>query len=311
MKLPAWLPRLSDWFLRTSALREARLELERAGGARVPAAEQARLLMEVARRVAEPAESLPRGSRPAALIGLYRDALTWALASEAAPAGDLPEFKTLWARTDRERLRRIAGDEAKLSAVEHWLLAESPAGWLRASNDEAAAVRRFSEGLVWELDAPLRRLDQLRAQRALRLALFAAICGLIVFGIWSIPLGRDLAKDKPFVTSSTNASCDQPRKCGALLFHTKEERNPWVQFDLGAVHSVRRVEVKNRTDCCPERAVPLVVELSTDGSAFSEVDRIDEDFTEWTAKFSSQKARYVRLRVPRVSVLHLEAVVVR
>ena len=51
---------------------------------REAAARQARLVLEVARRTAEPAEALPPGAQPAVVLALYRDAIYWALAARRA-----------------------------------------------------------------------------------------------------------------------------------------------------------------------------------------------------------------------------------
>ena len=69
-----------------------------------------------------------------------------------------------------------------------------------------------------------------------------------------------------------------------------------------------RVRVLNRDDCCAERAIPLVVEVSLDRHGWHEVARRKDQFEDWTAKFSPVSARYVRLRVPRRSILHLKSV---
>jgi hypothetical protein len=77
------------------------------------------------------------------------------------------------------------------------------------------------------------------------------------------------------------------------------------------VKTVKRVEIKNRTDCCGDRAVPLVVEVSQDDKTWTQVARREAEFADWTAKFPKTKARYVRLRVARVAMLHLDEVKIR
>jgi hypothetical protein len=54
--------------------------------------------------------------------------------------------------------------------------------------------------------------------------------------------------------------------------------------------------------------VPLIVEVSNDDQNFQEVVRRTEIFWTWRPSFPTQHARYLRLRVPRRSILHLEAV---
>ena len=80
--------RVFEWIFRRAALGEARAGLRPPDDPREAAARQARLVLEVARRTAEPAEALPPGGQPAVLLALYRDAIYWALGG--APAGPRP-----------------------------------------------------------------------------------------------------------------------------------------------------------------------------------------------------------------------------
>ena len=91
-------------------------------------------------------------------------------------------------------------------------------------------------------------------------------------------------------------------------FHTIEEDNPWVRVDLGAVQRVHAVRVENRTNCCRERALPLAIELSSDGKSWTLVGYRRLLFDTFTQQFASRDARYVRLRVDRRSLLHLRRV---
>src|SRR6188768_1814563 len=78
----------TEWVLRSRALRAARAEVIPRGDRRDHAIRQARLLLEVARRVAEPVERLPQGSRTAVRLGLTRDAVYWVLVGTRSGAGD-------------------------------------------------------------------------------------------------------------------------------------------------------------------------------------------------------------------------------
>ena len=154
----------------------------------------------------------------------------------------------------------------------------------------------------------------------LRLAGLGFVLGSTLYLCWDViepwTLGRDLAAGKPWTASSAWVSCiPEKRNCGGLrsgvFFHTNMEHEPWLRIDLGAEHELQRVELNNRLDCCQERAVPLIVELSKDGTSFRTVARRDEVFEVWRAKFPPERARYVRIRVQRYSALHLERVDVR
>ncbi|HEY5961478.1 MAG TPA: hypothetical protein VIV60_33195, partial [Polyangiaceae bacterium] len=65
------------------------------------------------------------------------------------------------------------------------------------------------------------------------------------------------------------------------------------------------VDVENSRAGVTERAVPLILEVGDDQVAWREVARMTVDFKEWHATFPVVTARYVRLRVPRVTSLHL------
>lgn len=96
-----------------------------------------------------------------------------------------------------------------------------------------------------------------------------------------------------------------------MFFQTQEEKEPWLEIDLGREVPFDEVEVTNRSDCCPDRAVPLVVEVSRDGVHFKEVSRRMDTFSVWHSRFARQTARYVRLRVLRRTIFHLDQVAVR
>jgi hypothetical protein len=123
----------------------------------------------------------------------------------------------------------------------------------------------------------------------------------------------DLAKDKPWRTSSTWATCEPAlHRCGGLtsdiLFHTADDDSPWFEVDLQRAERVSSLTILNRQESDSERARPLLVEVSEDATTWQEVARHDELFLEWRPSFSAVTARYVRVRIPRKTWLHLEAV---
>jgi len=124
---------------------------------------------------------------------------------------------------------------------------------------------------------------------------------------------RSLAAGKKWRVSSAAFACKpSEHRCGSattnILFHTKQEKSPWFEVDLAAPVAFREVLVHNRADSFPERAVPLVLELSDDQKSWREAARIKEPFQTWKVVVPGGKARYLRLRVDRVSTLHLEGV---
>jgi uncharacterized membrane protein len=97
----------------------------------------------------------------------------------------------------------------------------------------------------------------------------------------------------------------------SAFFHTREEASPWIEFDLGAATPLRSFQVTNRGDCCRERAVPLAVETSTDGTSWTQGAKSDTAFDKWEGSLPPQAARYVRFRALRTTMLHLASVEIR
>ena len=104
---------------------------------------------------------------------------------------------------------------------------------------------------------------------------------------------------------------DNDDRCAALMFHTAWEENPWIEFNLGKPTPIHHIEAHNRVDCCQERAVPLVAEVSNDRVQWRQVGRRDSAFSVWKLTFPPASARFVRLRVPRPTIFHLKGVVIR
>jgi F5/8 type C domain-containing protein len=304
-----------EWIFRAAAVREARGELRPPDDRREIAARQAKLVLEVARRTAEPAESLPPGAPQSVLLGLYRDAVYWALAARrpdtAAPPADL---RAIWDASRPDLAPASQPDNEESAALRKTLFDDYDARALDVTDGDVARVRDFAESAVSQVDAPRRRIQRLLVQRWLRLALVGAILLLLAIGARALMLGPNLAAGKPFRLSSTWpgwAGCVAANSCNGLVFHTETQDNPWAEIDLGAPKKVRRVEVVNRDDCCSENAIPLVVEVSGDRVTWTEVARRVQNFGSWSASFPPKTARFVRLRVPRRSVLHLMSFVVR
>jgi hypothetical protein len=93
-----------------------------------------------------------------------------------------------------------------------------------------------------------------------------------------------------------------------LVFHTEYEDRPRVTIDLLETRTIHALEIKNRTDCCAERAIPLVVEVAESDGHFVEVARQNENFAVWKVEFARRPARYVRLWVDARTYLHLQEI---
>jgi len=306
------LDRSTEWVVQRSALREARAAVLAPGGRRDRALCQARLLLEMARRAAEPGEGFPPGSRPAARLGLYRQAAYWTLVASRHDDAELPSnLADAWSDANPGRLRRAARDDLSLVTLKQLLADASRPDSLDLPEHEADRARDFVQALVDEIDAPRRRVERTLAKRWSRLALSAGLLVLAVLGVRRLAIGPNLLADRPFRLSSSWSGCANDPECPGLLFHTDAEDNPWVEFDLGAPRSFHRLEVTNRADCCSERTVPLVAEISDDRASWTEIGRRDAEFTTWVLTFPRRKARYLRLRIARNSTFHLKDVTLR
>lgn len=193
--------------------------------------------------------------------------------------------------------------------------------------DESLSELGAEAGSVHEtLRAKARRVrSALRAERRrrvwrwltarawLRIALVtAALLAASAAAVW-YQERSNLLRGIPPRLSSEWARCEPKRgQCGGfatrILFHTNEQLEPYVEYDLGRVRRVQTLLVKNRSDALQERAVPLVASVSLDGVNFREVARQSYWFETWKTEFAPVEARYFRLTVARVSILHLEDV---
>ena len=250
-----------------------------AGEAQRAARRRAREALALGERAEEPSEPFEPGPDPARAAEWYREAVRSALVA----LGRAEDSAQPWPE--------------RLSELRSLAVAQVAA----ACADEAA-------------------LQRLRAQRWRRVSLCLL---LLAFGVFrlappllrdGIELRTDLAAGKPWRASSEAMHCDaRARRCGdylgmSIFFHTRHERSPWLEIDLGRPERIARVRVRNRTDCCSALALPLVVELSQDDQSWREVGRRESNFRTWSARFEPSEARWVRLRVDGESTLHLERV---
>jgi hypothetical protein len=311
-----------QWLWRKQEIGRVRT-LIAADGARQQRLQRARLAAEAADRVFDPVEPLAFASTVPLALSFYREAAYWALLAQdtSLEAADLPgalagSAPTLlaFAAGGEKRLARLRRDFADKTFVDLAALDE------RELAELAQAVRTFVHALLSLRTESEQRLDVLRRQRRRRvllatLVLVASVVGGLV--LYSrLTKAPDLALGKPWRTSSKLADCQpQIERCAGartkIFFSTLPEENPWFELDLGRAYDISVVDIDNRTDCCIDRARGLTVELSSDGRNWVTVARQPQSFHFWVARFPSRPARYVRLSVPRKTVLHLERVAVR
>ena len=330
--------RFLDWFWLRSAARAVR-----GGGAPSPRllelAGRAALACEAAVRIERPAEPFAHAGNDAVAAELYRQAVHWALlaheelASPPAPSPDPPAdvkdateaagLALLLERGDRALLLRAAGGEARLAAFEKELGRTSYREFAELSPDaQRALVERlavFAQELVDPLASLERQLERIWVRRALHVLGAVLLLAGLVFGVRQVmrhfERQHDLAVNAKWTASTLYdaGGCPSPaQQCPGgenYFFHTSQQDDPSVTFDLGGDHRVAAVEVDNRLDCCAERADPLAVAVSADGRRWKEVARHDGEFNTLRVEFGSVRARYVRLHVPKTdAVLHLSRV---
>lgn len=318
---PSRARRLVEWFTRSRALADARAFRTKLPPRERQALERSLRAQELAERAYDPVDALRSGSSTSLSVSLYREAAYWALLREESTAETLAGMVDA---TPRPQLEQLAGGPEQLGPALEALVDRSfvqtaalPEALLAA---DALAARSFVNEVLRQRLLPEQRTGRLKLQRAVR---SLALAGLVLAGglsAWSYVkharLGPDLAEGRPWRASSSYAVCrPAEHRCAGtttkMFFHTEEEKNPWLEIDLGKPQSFNRVDVTNRDDCCPDRAVPLVIEASADAKSWKQLARQDRTFTVWEAEFAPETARYVRLRVPRRSILHLSKVSVR
>jgi hypothetical protein len=272
---------------------------------------QAKLFAEVARRTERPLDALPEGDAQRVLLVLWQEA-----ARAARAAADDPRSVDPPSASTREVLERAAGGAALWGALERALerALEEPSAQARLAHEEVAArVASFSGFTLRLADAIERPEREVRRQRATKFAArwlpVAAGVVALVTAAWSLFGPADLTRRATRTLSSELGDCKRG-ECGDATFHIRHESSPWVRYDFGAQQELRSIAVRNRTDCCYERAIPLVVETSDDGKIWSERVRTERPFVDWSATFRA-RARFLRLRIAGTSYLHLKSVTIR
>jgi hypothetical protein len=304
-----------EWFLRAGALAQARgRQLTPPQRGALKAARQA---VELADRALDLPEGYCAGAPLGAALVLYQEAIWWALQVVSEGSSEGQESLAGACEANLGLLRASAGDERQFEHLRthflqagrrtfHALDAESLLGLV-------ADARDFCQALIGRVGEPETHLQRVTRQRWLRPLAGLLPVAFIVLGIVLAQMPKNIAANKVWTASSRawtfqRTGNTNERGADALMFHTAEEHNPWLKIDLGATHSVRGIKLENRGSCCQERAIPLVVEVSVDGKSWTEVARRSEHFTSWKASFGRAAARYVRLRVLRHTMFHLESV---
>ena len=302
-----------DWLLARTELAQARAAAAQFSPEQREFLRRAKLALELGELAFAPGNTVRAGSPAPLATNLFRQAVYWALLSQR-PKGEPISPEQLWSETDRSVLQSVAGNDgeyAYLSVVMRSTFVELAEGTEEAQRAGAAQLRNVARRVVTNAQRVIWRLEWAKVKRALRVGLVILIPVAVVLALW--PEKRDLAKGVPWHTSTNSAECHPDKhECGGaqtdILFHTALEKDPWFEYDFGAPIAFSSLTIKNRSDYGPERAVPLVVEVSNDDKSFTQIAKREAVFDVWKPSFTTQHARYLRLRIARDSMLHLEAI---
>jgi hypothetical protein len=320
--------RVLDWFWLTSAERMVRASDSGPSARLLELSAYASLAFEAAQRTARPTEPFSTDGADALACELFREAIHAALVAHleretSSPEAALPDLATALERVDATISARIPGATAELTALKAELGSGSYLAFAALPKaDQKKLVLRLEalgELLLTPLAGQRLALERIWARRVLHVFGLLVLLGGVAFGAhaygeWREQKG-DLAPKATWVASSDFGvgGCKSPQQqCDTgpnYFFHTAQDADPAITFDLGKVRQVSGVEIDNRRDCCQERADPLVVDVSTNGATWKVVARRTGSFTTWRAPFSPVRARYVKIHVPVASgALHLSRV---
>jgi len=318
--------RVLEWLWSSRAMAEARARSPGPSKDVVELLRRARLVNELAQHALEPQQPLDHGPAHAVACDLYRQSIYWILLARRRMNGaELPaslEYDSVWSDADAAALAREAGQPGLTDSIARALGPKTfvDFGTLTPEEQQALAtsLRLVSEPLVDQFERKQVEVERIWIRRTLRLGLvLACSAGLAVAYTLTSDMrerATDIALGKPWTASSKypEAGCTSPaQKCPEspnFFFHTWEENDPWIIFDLQKSQSISGVRVVNRPDCCPGRGIPLVVEVSDDQKHWKEVARRTRDFSSWRVSFPEVKGRYVKLHSPTKTLIHLQEV---
>jgi hypothetical protein len=318
------LKRIGDWFWRGSALDKVRAAMPEPGPRAATFANRAHECVELAKNSLAPEQSGEVGSDGNA-CEIHRQACYWALCALSAqvdPELRPEEAERIWDALPEALLVQAAPNESRAEVLQHALRAGSFVYFAELPQFEQtvhlAELSKLSQALLKKLAERSVVIDAVYLQRAWRLAFL----GVLALGVAMIPAvarrvidaRNELSVNKPWRTSSKYdvGNCKSPSQHCAesvgYFFHTLNDATPWVEIDLGTSQKVSKVRVENRSDCCSERADPLIIEVSSDQKHWRKVANHEGEFSTWEAKFNPVSTRYVRVRLMRQDYFHLDAV---
>jgi hypothetical protein len=305
----AILRRILDWLWLSSRARQLRASASRLTGRAAVLALRARMTDTIARQASNPPEPYPEGKPDAVVCELFRQSIHWSLEARRE-LESRAERESAPVATHADDIERFAREVVARSFEDFSELGEGEQAELVGKLGECS--RALLEPL------PSKQLESRRLwfTRVFRVGLVCLIAGLLLKTCsGGLEDWRDLARGRPWTASSQfpgTAGCKSPEQdCQentGFFFHTAHQDSPSIEFDLGETKKISSVIVQNRFDCCADRAIPLVIEVSENHADWREVKRRTTEFETWRAQFTPTRARWVRLRVARGTILHLARV---
>jgi hypothetical protein len=327
-KLDAGKPNLGsrviEWFWRGKTIKTWQRDNAPTYDRSTEFAARSRFSADLARVAATATEPVGESVAESVACELYRQSVYWALCA-LSPVSDAPprDSDRVWASLDDELLAPVATNDEERAKLRDRLSTGDFVGFAALPETEHArwcsAFAELNTALLARVAARNRGLVVLRRQRGFRLGgLLACLLTLLV----CIVVGRaranrpvDFAIDAEWRASSSygGVGCVSPEQdCDSKMgwfFHTADsDTEPWIEFNLRSAKAFSTVVIENREDCCAERAVPLVIEVSDDQKQWRSVAKQEQQFSTWRATFPTVRAPWVRLRLLGRGPLHLKRV---
>jgi hypothetical protein len=308
--------RILGWFWCSTEFARARGALADESAARRRFRARARTASDFAERASEPQLSNGATNPDTVACELYRQSLYWAILALKA-AEDEDARPNLRALLHAPEVRALLGDGPAFELLATEDFTDLTGLTAQEQSRLLFTLREAAERSLQLLEKPLHELNVLWLRRLVRSSIILIVLGLFV--VFSFVLRdlreqrADLAMNKSWRASSSAATgCSSPlQSCDdspSYFFHTADERDPWLEIDLGEPKDFSAVRLISRRDCCFERGLPLVVEVSNDQTKWKQVARQTETYRSVKLEFPKQHARYVRARAVGLTILHLAAV---
>jgi hypothetical protein len=180
----------------------------------------------------------------------------------------------------------------------------------------AIGLHEFVNAISEPLEFEANRLGRALFARYTRVSLAAAAVLIVVgvIGSWisskfekpNIALHRRVEVSSQYPGAGEDHTLLVDGDKTNLGFHT-DCQGGWVIIDLGAPTKFDKVVVYNRTEF-PERAIPLIIEVSNDHQSFRQLAERKEVFDKWSATGLGAQGRYVKLRNTSPNCFHLAEV---